>query len=634
VTAQGVGYLFDMAAHTRVLDERPVDSFDDYVDEGGGRGLARAVELGRRAVVELVAASGLRGRGGAGFPTGLKWRTVAASASQGEPITVVVNAAEGEPGTFKDRALIRRNPYRMLEGALVAAYAMGAPRVVVATKASFVTELARIETAIEELAKASVATDVVISVVRGPDAYLFGEETALLEVVDGRQPFPRVAPPYRRGLSSDTGGTVLVDNVETLANVPGIIVEGADWFRAVGTDASPGTIVCTVSGDTLRHGVAEFAMGTPIAEVIDSIGRGPSPGRRYLGAISGTANALVAADEFDTPLSYEAMSAAGSGLGTGGLIVFDDSRDLIDIGAAVSHFLAIESCGQCEPCKLDGQAIARTLADVMSGDADDDTVDALRRRVGTVARGARCALARQQEAVIGDLLVRCGDRLDTVGEEEPASAAEPVVIAPIVDLVDGRFVVDEAFLTKQPDWSHEAVDSGKFPVDRLPSDVGIPRQLVPPLVGERTEPAKQERDPVDTLLSLHDAIRDRLDTVLNSSDHDFKAAADALERELSRQIELDDRLLHPMVRRVTTEGDDTVWSAELRALDALRITAQLQPTAHGRPDRRRLDRLAIQIRRNLDDDERIVYPLLRQHLDRDEQTALADAIDEILVAQR
>jgi hemerythrin-like domain-containing protein len=121
---------------------------------------------------------------------------------------------------------------------------------------------------------------------------------------------------------------------------------------------------------------------------------------------------------------------------------------------------------------------------------------------------------------------------------------------------------------------------------------------------------------------------------LNSSDHDFRAAADALERQLSRQIELDDRLLYPMVRRVTTEGDDTVWSSELRALDALRITAQLQPTANGRPDRRRLDRLATQIRRSLDDDERIVYPLLRQHLDSDEQTALADAIDEILVAQR
>jgi NADH-quinone oxidoreductase subunit F len=620
-----------MDAHTRVLDQRPVASFEEYVRRGGGRSLIRAVELGPPAVVDVIVASGLRGRGGAGFPTGLKWRTVAGSIARSGRTTVVANAAEGEPGTFKDRELIRRNPYQVLEGALVAAAAVGASRVVVATKASFVTETKRLESAIEELAEAAVATDVVIDIVHGPDSYLFGEETALLEVVDGRQPFPRVAPPYRRGLGSGTGDAVLVDNVETLANVPGIIAEGAEWFRSVGTEASPGTIVCTVSGDTVRHGVEEFEMGTPIAEVVGTIGRGPPPGHHFIGAITGTANALLTAEAFDTPLSYEAMSAAGSGLGTGGIIVFDDSRDVIDIGRAVSHFLAIESCGQCEPCKLDGQAIASALGDVIDGRTDDATVDEVRHRVATVARGARCALARQQEAVIGDLLVRCGDDLERAINDRPVPEA-PVVIAPIVDLVEGRFVLDETFMDKQPDWSYDEVDSGKFPVDRLTGVLDATSTPVVTGAAERAAPGKEYRDPVEAMHELHESIRVCLDTVLRSTGDDFRGTAADLERALHRQIEVGDRLLYPMVRRITSEGDDAVWSAELHALDALQITAGLQPATDGLPERRHLDQLANHIRRNLDDNERIVFPLLRQHLDGDEQTALADAIDEILVS--
>ena len=282
-----------MAVLSRVLDPRPVAGFDDYVSAGGGRSLGAVTEIDPAAVVDLVAASGLRGRGGAGFPTGLKWRTVAASAATTDQVTVVVNAAEGEPGTFKDRQLLRHNPYRVLEGALVAAYAMNAPRVVVATKASFSTEIARLESAVAELRAADVASDVVIDIVGGPDSYLFGEETALLEVIDGRQPFPRVAPPYRRGVHPNEQAPVLVDNVETLANVPNIVVEGADWFRSVGTTSSPGTIVCTVSGDTVHHGVAEFEMGTPLAEVVETIGRGAAEGRRIVAAITGTANAVA-----------------------------------------------------------------------------------------------------------------------------------------------------------------------------------------------------------------------------------------------------------------------------------------------------------------------------------------------------
>jgi NADH-quinone oxidoreductase subunit F len=615
-----------MGALQRVLDPVPIDSFDDYVGTGGGRSLAMVAGVAPLTVVDMIVASGLRGRGGAGFPTGLKWQTVLAGATSGEPITVAVNAAEGEPGTFKDRALLRRNPYRVLEGALVAAYAMSAPRVVVATKRSFGIEVGRLRTAVAELRAADVATDVTIDIVEGPDSYLYGEETAMLEVIDGRHPLPRVAPPFRRGLEPHPGTPVLVDNVETLANVPGIVVEGPAWFRAAGTDESPGTIVCTVSGDTRRHGVGEFEMGTAMGEVIDDLGRGPTEGRQLVAAIAGTANPLVTAAEFDTPMSYEAMSRIGSGLGTGGLIVFDDSRDPVDVGRAVSHFLAIESCGQCEPCKLDGEAIASSLRQIVIADADDATFETLRRRVGTVGRGARCALARQQESVIGDLCARFGEALAEY-HREPGLEHAAVRIAPLVDLVDGRFVLDDGFFTKQPDWSHDERDSGQLPVDRLATK---PVEVAPANVSaEATAEGKEFRDPFAPLLNLHEAIRADLDALFASRPHERHDGIEDLRRHLHQHTELDDRLIHPLVQRVAASSDSAVWDAELHAVDAIAATTAVE-AGGGDDGRKTLDRLACDVRRNLNDDERVIYPLLRQHLGQNEQTDLADAIDEIV----
>ena len=192
-------------------------------------------------------------------------------------------------------------------------------------------------------------------------------------MIEGRQPFPRTAPPYREGLTTDPVtddgriaattspgvGLVLANNVETLANVPGIVINGADWFRTLGTGDSPGTVVCTVSGDTRRAGVAEFPMGTPIGEIIEEIGGGARDDRRIVAAISGVANAILPVELFDTPACYDAMRAAGSGLGAAGFIVFDDATDMVAVAEGVSRFLAVESCGQCEPCKRDGLAVGR-----------------------------------------------------------------------------------------------------------------------------------------------------------------------------------------------------------------------------------------------------------------------------------
>lgn len=474
----------------RVLPDVPVETLDDA--EAGGEGLrdARAVDPG--TIVDLVEASGLRGRGGAGFPVARKWRTIIANRTPALPSTVVVNAAEGEPGSFKDRAILRADPYRVLEGALIAAHAVGADSVIVATKASFTREVARLRRAIEEITAAGWTDGVPVTLVTGPDEYLFGEETALLEVIDGRPPFPRIAPPYREGvdemfehesdttsgsgsaahveMAGPTGETVapptLAGNTETFANLPAIVRLGADWFRELGTADSPGTIVCTVSGDTVRSGVAEFALGTPLREVIEELGGGVRAGREIAAVMSGVANPLLAPSALDTPLSYDAMRAAGSGLGAAGFIVYDDTTDLVAVAAGVSRFLAVESCGQCRHCKDDGLALAALLAELSASRASARDVEELGTRLEVVADGARCNLATQQQVVVGSVLGGFPDVVSAHADGR-APAVEPVPIAELLDVADGRAVLDEVQLTKQPDWTHDPVDSGQWPADRL-----------------------------------------------------------------------------------------------------------------------------------------------------------------------
>lgn len=462
-----------------VLDRSPVPSLADYTATGGGRALELARRVGAEAVMAAMDGAGLRGRGGAGFPTAVKWRTVAANQSSDVATTVVVNAAEGEPGCFKDRAILRVNPYRVLEGALVAAAAVGADGVVVATKGSFSEELNRIRRALDELRGAGWLDGVNAFVVEGPEEYLYGEETALLEVVAGRPPFPRIAPPFRHGIEAGAESAhsadvpmapgsnappTLVNNVETLANVPAIVTEGPEWFRATGTHDSPGTIVCTVTGAARRHGVAEVAMGTPLREVLDTVG-GPGTARRTVAVLSGVANPLLSADELDTPVSYEGMQAVGSGLGAAGFIVFDEHDDLAAVAHGVARFLAVESCGQCTPCKGDGLAIAAALDRVRSSSAEDTDLMVIADRVTTVADEARCYLAAQHQLVIDSILRRFPDAIR--GHLDRLPAAAPYLVAPIVGFDGDRAVLDEAHAGKQPDWTFEAADSGQWPAARL-----------------------------------------------------------------------------------------------------------------------------------------------------------------------
>lgn len=649
----------------RVLDRAACPNLAAYRATGGGSGLEAANKLGPQAVIEEVLAAGLRGRGGAGFPTGRKWATVAAAATPREPTTMVVNAAEGEPGTFKDRALLRRNPFKVLEGALIAALAVGATRVVVGVKGSAGREYRRLRRAMTELRAAGWADGIDLRLVAGPDAYLFGEETALLEVIEGRQPLPRVTPPYRRGVEDDEtnsaarvelavpgGGDeapALVDNVETLANVPAIIAQGADWFRTLGTESSPGTIICTLVGDTVRHGVAEFAMGTPVAEMIERIGQGARPGRRLESLLPGAAGPLLPAHLFETPLTYEHLDAVGSSLGSAGFTAFDDQVDPVAIAHGVARFLAVESCGQCEPCKRDGLALSELLDGIRRNEATMEDVRAVGDRLSTVSDGARCFLAFQQERVIGSVLRLFPDQLAAHAQGRVAPA-KPMFITPLVDLVDGQAIYEERHRLKQPDWSYDAVDSGAWPAARLgdtpvsvtpPSptgtedsgsvdgsadramapDVSVPdatagRGLAPVAASYHRIRRLLEVVAADEAVSADAASAERAEPSDDGTDSGSAEAWEALDHDVREHYDASRRILLPMLRRVGGDaGERIADDAEGNEERAVQLVERLASPHSAQDDGSSREEGVVELRRLLEEEESSVVPLLEANMD-------------------
>jgi NADH-quinone oxidoreductase subunit F len=447
---------------TALLPDRPVDSLDAYVALGGGRGLEVARRLGPDGVIDEVEISGVRGRGGAGFPAGLKWRSIRAGGESAGDRFVVANAAEGEPATFKDRWLMRQNPYLPLEGLLIAAHAVGAGRAFVAMKASFAAEADRVQAALTEIAAAGWVDELQIDLVLGPDEYLFGEEKGLLEVIEGEDPLPRHLPPYVYGLfttgpqlgwsagpgsAEQAANPTLVNNLETLASVPAIVTEGGEAFRRLGTPESPGTVLCTVSGDTVRHGVGEFEMGTPLREVIDVVGGGVPEDRSVKYVLSGVANPVLTAHGLDTPVSYEGFEAAGSGLGAAGFWVLDDRTDPVELATAVSRFLSVESCGQCPACKLGTTAVTDLLQ--TSIDSHELDLSLVAARLSSVDDAARCYLPTQAQRTVGSLLAD----LRRPGARDGVERRD-LLVATLVDLDGDHFTVDERHRRKQPDWTY------------------------------------------------------------------------------------------------------------------------------------------------------------------------------------
>ncbi len=416
-----------------LVPEEPLRSLDDYIDIGGGAAVVRAEEQGAAATLDQVRASGLRGRGGAGFPTGVKWAGIHDTDATFK--YVVCNAAEGEPGTFKDRWLMRTNPYQLMEGIAIASFSVGATAAFIGVKERFEPEIAALERAASEMSAAGILTGPPITIVPGPDDYLFGEEKALLEVIEGRDPLPRLYPPYVQGLFEEPGGEqrpALVNNVETLSNVPHIVRNGPDWFRSIGTERTPGTMVFTIGGDVRTEAVAELPMGTPLSVLVYGVGGGLEAGRRIAMIANGVSNRALDATMIDTPLDFDSMRAAGSGLGSGGFTVYDDTACVVQVAGALSEFLFRGSCGQCPPCKLGTEAIADRLEHLGAdggGPADLEEIAAWTLRV---TDANRCGLGAGQREVAGGLLDRFDEHLALHVDGEPC-ASNRVISAPVIE---------------------------------------------------------------------------------------------------------------------------------------------------------------------------------------------------------
>jgi NADH:ubiquinone oxidoreductase subunit F (NADH-binding) len=457
---------------TFLLPSTPITSLDAYLaTDVGGVGVATAQRLGPRATIDAVAAAGLRGRGGGGFPTGRKWAGIADQT--GTRRYLVCNGAEGEPGTFKDRALLRANPYQVVEGVIIAAFTIGADEAFICLKASFEREIAAVTRAVQEFQAAGICADCTVNIVSGPDEYLFGEEKAMLEVIEGKPPLPRWFPPYEHGLfaaspqegweagphgthrRSDEPNPTLVNNVETLANVPHIHARGADWFRSTGTAESPGTIIATVVGDVVAPDVGEVALGTSLAAVIDAVGSGVAPGRTVKAVFSGVANPVVTAAQLGTPVSYEGFAAVGSGMGAAGFIVHDDTACMVDAAYRFSRFLYIESCGQCPPCKMGSGEITERLERIETGAGDDRDLGIIGHWLERVTDGNRCYLAVEEQRVVSSVLRAFPEEFAEHIEQHrcPRPARRPM--PKLVDLADGAASYDESFWRKRPDWTYE-----------------------------------------------------------------------------------------------------------------------------------------------------------------------------------
>ena len=361
-----------------------------YRSGGGYRALRTAVvEMTPEAVLDEVDASGLAGRGGAGFPTGRKWRAVAEA--EGDPKTIVCNADEGEPGCFKDRVLMDYDPHAVLEGMALAAYATGATRGFIYLRYEYPHTQAILERAIEEARSEGLLGrgilgadfDFEVYVRRGAGAYICGEETSLLNSLEGKHPFPRNRPPYPVTHGFEDKPTA-VNNVETLCSVPPILNRGAAWYQGLGLGEHKGTKIISLSGDVRRPGNYEVPIGLPLATLLNDWAGGPPEGRSFqavtMAGLSG--GFLAGKDMLEATLDEPCLRGLGSFLGAGGVMVFDDSRDIVQVANQAMSFFAHESCGKCFPCRIGTQRLAERL----SGAAGPREAEAWKTEVHDIGR--------------------------------------------------------------------------------------------------------------------------------------------------------------------------------------------------------------------------------------------------------
>ncbi|HXU86860.1 MAG TPA: NADH-ubiquinone oxidoreductase-F iron-sulfur binding region domain-containing protein, partial [Verrucomicrobiae bacterium] len=383
-------------------------SLDDYRAHGGFRALERARAIGPQRLIEEVTASGLVGRGGAAFPTGRKWAAVAAQSAQ--PHYLVCNADESEPGTFKDRVLMEGDPFAVVEAMAIEALAVGARKAYLYIRGEYPLAEARIQGAIAACRDAGLLSDLDVELRRGAGAYICGEETALFESIEGKRGEPRNKPPFpvEVGLF---GKPTAVNNVETLVNVLQIVGDegGAAAFEAIGTEGSAGPKLFCVSGNVVRPGVYEVEFGVTLRALIELAGG--VPGGRNLKAVllGGAAGVFVGPEALDTPLTFEATRAIGATLGSGVVMVFDETADMVGALTRIARFFRDESCGQCVPCRVGTVRQEELLARLASGAAaahgkrDDEL--ALIREIGQAMRDASiCGLGQTASSAIESAL--------------------------------------------------------------------------------------------------------------------------------------------------------------------------------------------------------------------------------------
>jgi NADH-quinone oxidoreductase subunit F len=357
---------------------------------------------GQDPIIEIVKASGLRGRGGAGFPTGMKWSFMPKEPTAGRPNFLVINADESEPGSCKDREIIRHDPQKLIEGALLAGFAMRARAGYIYIRGEFIQEARVLEQAVAEAYDAGLigknacgsGYDFDLFVHRGAGAYICGEETAMLESLEGKKGQPRLKPPFPAGAGL-YGCPTTVNNVESIAVVPTILRRGADWFKSFGREGNAGTKLFQISGHVNKPCVVEETMSIPFRELIDLHAGGIKGGWDNLLAVipGGSSVPLVPAKEImDAPMDFDGLKALGSGLGTAAVIVMDKSTDIVRAISRISYFYKHESCGQCTPCREGTGWMWRTMEKLRSGDAEFDTIDRLYDVTKQVEGHTICAL--------------------------------------------------------------------------------------------------------------------------------------------------------------------------------------------------------------------------------------------------
>ena len=348
-------------------------TLDGYLRSGGMAGLRAALGMAPDTLIQMCKDSGLRGRGGAGFPTGVKWGFV--PQDTGKPIYLVVNADEGEPGTFKDRELMERDPFQLLEGMVISSHALRCRRSFIFLRGEYLFSGIRLQAAIDELsANGWLGEDIQgsgfshdVTLHFGAGAYICGEETALLEALEGRRGQPRLRPPFPAVAGLYASPTV-VNNVETIANLPWLVERGVDWYRSMGTDKSPGPKLFCVSGEVARPGNYEWPMGTPARQIIEESCGGMLPGRALrFWTPGGSSTPLLGADAIGVGMDFESVQAAGSLLGTAAMMMFSDKTSVVEACLNWTRFYEHESCGKCTPCREGTMWIGQILERILDG---------------------------------------------------------------------------------------------------------------------------------------------------------------------------------------------------------------------------------------------------------------------------